>query len=595
MTKTMAAKKIYISSIQKRMFFLAFVTAFAAAFSQTLAAVIDEMIVCAFYGEQEIAAVSLTVPFFNLLEIPAAGLAAGIQAICARDIGAGKIRSANRKFNQIFFLSAAVSAIATLICFTCMNQLTYLFGARGTAADLHPLASSYLYGLSYEIIPYVLFCIMAPAVILDNGAKRVTVASILGCAADIILDLLSVHFGWGLFGFGFATSVSALVFFLITVTHFLKPDRVFRLSIGRIRFSEMKEVFVSSGPKAFFALADTIRSLIFISLATITGGVTSVFVQSIQSTVAYVLIMIANGIAGALSVATGICHGEKNGDDLEGFVLLAVRYIAVLSACSMAVLALCAGPLISVLCESEASASLMKFSFGCLFVTTPAALLLHVRISYLQALGKVKTSRNLAIATNLVVLSAAALILSLLFGVYGVFAAFPVSKFLILIYIWLIHSARTKKVKPSLSDFIEADESFFAEPGDIISYPLESKEDCALLSEQIMMFCHGHKLDERKGYLAGLCAEEMSARVFEQEMNSSDTPQNADIRVVIDEGDVIIRLRDSGSPFNLKQFEDRLEKEKDPETETGIRILIASAKQISYYRSFGMNTTIITI
>jgi hypothetical protein len=193
------------------------------------------------------------------------------------------------------------------------------------------------------------------------------------------------------------------------------------------------------------------------------------------------------------------------------------------------------------------------------------------------------------------VLSAAALILSLLFGVYGVFAAFPVSKFLILIDIWLTHSARTKKVKPSLSDFIEADESFFAEPGDIISYPLESKEDCALLSEQIMMFCHGHKLDERKGYLAGLCAEEMSARVFEQEMNSSDTPQNADIRVVIDEGDVIIRLRDNGSPFNLKQFEDRLEKEKDPETETGIRILIASAKQISYYRSFGMNTTIITI
>jgi len=72
---------IYISRIQRRMFLLAFATAFAAAFTQTLAVLIDNVIVCTFYGETEVAAVSLAGPFFYLLEIPAAGLAAGIQTV----------------------------------------------------------------------------------------------------------------------------------------------------------------------------------------------------------------------------------------------------------------------------------------------------------------------------------------------------------------------------------------------------------------------------------------------------------------------------------------------------------------------------------
>ena len=55
----MNGHRIYISKIQKRMFLLAFATAFAAAFTQTLAVLIDKVIVCAFYGETEIAAVAL--------------------------------------------------------------------------------------------------------------------------------------------------------------------------------------------------------------------------------------------------------------------------------------------------------------------------------------------------------------------------------------------------------------------------------------------------------------------------------------------------------------------------------------------------------
>ena len=52
------------------MFFLSFATAFTAVFAQTLAVLTDSVIICAFYGEAEVAAASLAGPFFYLLEIP---------------------------------------------------------------------------------------------------------------------------------------------------------------------------------------------------------------------------------------------------------------------------------------------------------------------------------------------------------------------------------------------------------------------------------------------------------------------------------------------------------------------------------------------
>ena len=113
--KAVRSKQIYISRIQRRMFFLSFATAFVAAFTQTLAVLIDNIIVCAFYGETEIAAVTIAGPFFYLLEIPAAGLAAGIQTVCAKELGAGPVDKVNRLFNQLFFFMAAVLTVLTVL------------------------------------------------------------------------------------------------------------------------------------------------------------------------------------------------------------------------------------------------------------------------------------------------------------------------------------------------------------------------------------------------------------------------------------------------------------------------------------------------
>lgn len=586
---------IYISRIQRRMFLLAFATAFAAAFTQTLAVLIDNVIVCTFYGETEVAAVSLAGPFFYLLEIPAAGLAAGIQTVCAKELGAGRIDRVNRLFCQIFSLSSMVLVFLTALSFLNISGMAVLFGARGATAALKPCTEQYLLGLSFEIIPYVLFCILSPVVILDNGSRLVSAASACGCITDIVLDLFSVRFGWGLLGIGLASSASALVYFGITMLHFLDPDRVIRLRFVRIRPRELKDILVFSAPRAFLALADSLCSLLFISLVSFTGGVTGAFALSIHTTLTYTVMILTRGIAGAVDVMAGICFGEKNGDGLEGIGILAHRYILILSAFVMAVIAAAARPLSAALSETDASAGLLVFAFFCVMISIPLSNLVHSRISYLQAVGCVREAQQMGTAVSLVFPAAAACLLAYLAGIRGVFLAFPAAQILTLFASWFLHWKRTKKMLPGRPDYMEIDKSFYPLPGDVIDYPIRTKEDCALAGEQVSLFCRGHKLEGRKGFLAGLCVEELTVNVIEHGLIPRGAVGTADLRVVIDGSDVIIRMRDGGAPFNLKRFADRLSGEEDPGEGTGIRILLKSAENIQYYRTYGMNTTIVKI
>ena len=220
---------------------------------------------------------------------------------------------------------------------------------------------------------------------------------------------------------------------------------------------------------------------------------------------------------------------------------------------------------------------------------------MQCRISYLQAIEHVREAQWMGIAANLGLLTIAALLFIIPFGVRGVFMAFPTAQILTLLISWLVHRKRSGKAFPASHDYLEVDGSFYTKPGDIISYPLETVEDCVLASQQVVLFCRGHKIGNRKDFLSKICVEELTTNAIEHGIKNHKGIKTADIRVVIDGEDVIIRLRDSAPAFNLKHFADRLKEEDNLEAGIGIKIFVTSAKSVSYYRTYGMNTTIIRV
>ena len=585
---------IYISDIQKRMFYCAFITAFSAALAQSISSFTDNFIVVTFLGEFETAAVSLSKPFIFILEIPAAGIALGIQTVCAREIGSGKIESVNRLFNEIVTLFAVVMAALTVAAYIFAPEIAVYSGARGNAADLLPYATDYLRGLSFEVFPYVMYCIISPIVVLDNGGKLITIASVCGCVTNLVIDILSVVFGWGLFGIGIGTSATALVIFLVVVTHAADKDKVIHFKPAVPHMRDMSQTFIFSTPAALKSIAHAIQAEIMIILISHTGGVVGLAVLTVFETFFYVIETVSGGITGAVGIMAGIMCGEKNGEELEVVEELGHHYGHRMAMCAISVIAILAVPIAFAMFETTGRYMLI-FALGCLALMTPFMDKVHIRISYLQAIGHIREAHILSIFDNFIFLIASAWVLSRPFGVFGVFLAYPVTQFLSLGLSWAVHVKRTGKTHITSEEYLDLDESFFAGPGDVISYPVDSIENCTLASEQVVMFCRGHKLDEKKAMLAGLCTEELTTNVIKHGASQSHIPGASDLRVVIDGSDVIVRLRDDGRPFNLMELTDLIERDKGKEKGTGIRIMLGTASNISYYRTYGMNTTIIRI
>ncbi len=585
--------RTYMSNLMKKMFKAAFLTSLVSEFTQMIALLIDGIIVCRFFEQDEVAAVGLANPFFFLVGVPATGLAAGLQTVCSKEMGRGKIENVNYIFSETMIITTVSMAILSCVTFLTIPQMAVLFGARGNAADLLTYTENYLYGLAFEILPFVLLSLITPIVILDNGSKIVTISAVLGCLSNITLDLFSVKMNKGLFGIGLASSLSAAVSLLVLFAHFLKKDHVIRFRFVPFRLHDIKEILMLGAPKAVHALANALRSGILNTLVIAVGGSVAMSVLTIQGMISDLVDIPAMGISGAVGILAGISYGELNGEDLKRIGIHAHRYIFSIVGILSALLLVLSRPVSSFYMDSsDEGISLLLYVIGCIAVGSVFSALIYARISYLQAIEKIRDAQIIETGANLIILLAAAMILSVPFGIYGIFAAFPVSKLVMLLIIWLIHVKRTKTLFPSAECYMELDDSFHPSVGDIIAYPFGTFKDCQIASEQVRLFCKGHKLKEKEAYLSSLCMEEITTNIIKHGLRSKRG--TAEIRVTIYANNMIIRVRDNGIAFNISNFAKLLAAE-EPFVNIGMKILCGTADDISYYRIYGMNTTIIKL
>ncbi len=589
-------KKRYVSSLQRKMFALAFLTSAFTEFTQIIALTVDSVIVCRFLGEKEIAAVGISGPFFFLVGILASCLSSGLQTICSQELGRGHLEDVSQRFSETVLWATVCLSALTAVVFLTVPQIAFLFGARGKGADLHALTCQYLYGLGFEMVPFVLMSVLTSVVVLDNGSSAVMLSSILGCVINIGFDILSVRCRWGLFGIGLSSSISVVVSLLILLLHFCRKDRSIRFRLVRIRWKGIREVLRLGLPKAIHSMAGMLRAWLLNALVIHLGGSVAMSVLTINGTIMDFVEILPVGFAGAVSVLSGISYGEMNGEEMEGVGILAHRYILFFSALMMGLLISLNSPIARFFLSPVSSGyPLLQFVIFCIAANIVANSLICSRVSYLQAKADAKNAQHLEAAGNMILLVGFALGLSSIFGIKGVFLAFPVSKLVCLLLVYIYNARRAGKLIPTVQEYMGLAPNFYSSARDVISYPIKTTEECVLASEQVGLFCCGHKFDKRSAYLAAVCVEEIATNVLQHGGKNDKELPLAEIRVTIVENQLIFRIRDNGKSFQLSTMAKLLADEKDPAASLGLKIVCAAADDISYYRIYGMNTTIIRI
>ena len=112
-------------------------------------------------------------------------------------------------------------------------------------------------------------------------------------------------------------------------------------------------------------------------------------------------------------------------------------------------------------------------------------------------------------------------------------------------------------------------------------------ENVADIHREIDLFCQQNGISRNKGVLLAIAFEEAALNTI----NHNEHVSMIDICLLLEEGDLIVRIRDDGAPFDPLAFVD----DEDILQMNNIRLLERLTDQKTYTRIMNMNNTVLSI
>ena len=193
-------------SMVDQSFLSLFLTFSLIEFANRGSGIIDGLFVANFLDTDSIASVGIAKSIYSFIGIISGLLAVGMQSRCSHELGKGDIKTFNRIFNALFYVSVVVSVIFGIAVFFGARPLAALMGASGNGSALITGTADYLRGIAIGIPSMIITIILSVACQLDSAKERVRISTLVYFVSDVILDYVAVKLHLGVFGIGIAIS-----------------------------------------------------------------------------------------------------------------------------------------------------------------------------------------------------------------------------------------------------------------------------------------------------------------------------------------------------------------------------------------------------
>ena len=479
-------------------FFALFATFSLIELAHIGAGLIDGLIVSNFLDAKAMAALGIAHPVFSITGIFAGMFAAGMQTLCTRALGRGDLGTFNRLFSAVMILGTGFSLVMAVLLFLAAEPFAILLGASGKGASLAVPAAQYLRGIAIGLPSLIMTGVLAAAIHMDSGRKRVMIAALICSAMNVILDLAAIFLHTGLFGIGLATALGWYLQFGLLSLHFLSKKRMLHFVPLRTDWKEMLTLLSCGTEKALRRLGNILRPVLLNKLVIYYGGTLAMTAMSVQSSLSDFSKLFAVGLADATSLLVGVLFGEKNAEGIDESGRCVYRNCGRFCGTVCILFLVFARPIAKLYISEEGELlNMTVFAVRMIALQAPLYGILRFRIAYLQAVNRSRDMQLLSVLSTVVYVLLTGAVLGAVFGEYGILACFPVSDLLSLATIWAWNSFKTRKLLPSKSDYRALPENFQLSPGDVILLDIRDEDDVSLVSEQIQMFCKGHGIDEK--------------------------------------------------------------------------------------------------
>lgn len=552
--------------------------------STYLVLVVDFMLIGWILGADAVTAAGLCDSFIDIAEFPGFVISSAGPVAAGILLGKRKFRQANGAFTLSFLLAIAGGLLCWCLLPFCGFFSNILANNGAIAGDV----ARYMF-FTIAASPFIgINLVLSSFAIMDNHSKLAVANVVTSNVVNIVLDIVFMKFLYmGVAGAAAASLGGNVAGILVGLPYFFSQKRTFRFVGQKNAFRETyRELAKASSPFAVDKASRVFSSLVVNMLLMYFVGNIGVALYAVYGRLKFILRLLAGGALQTISNLGSMLYGERDFFGLQKMMLILFKYTYAIVAAIIAGLLLFSEPFLRSYGIDPAMSADTLFAFRIMLLSLPFLWLNDLLARLYPSIQRQKLSVMLFALQNVVFK-----IMILLLGLVAIVKLSLSSLTVVAIWCFLVEflsSAVTllwekwnyKNVSIlGIKDRTELDCHTFSIAG--------KPESIADIHSEIDNFCSQNRISRNKGNLLSIAFEEAALNII----NHNEHVDMIDICLLLEDGNLIVRIRDNGSPFDPLDFVD----EDDILQMNNIKLLEKLTDQKMYTRIMNMNNTVLSI
>lgn len=574
----------------RKMFRRLLIPSLVSSVGLALADMADGVVVGHSMGAVGLAAISLCLPFYMIINVLMHGLGIGGSARYSRLLGEGKPGEAVDCFNRIMRSGVLLGLFFAVVIHLFMDPVLRLFGAASAFPEVYAASRSYLCIIAAGAPLFFVSYQMQYFLCSDGNERLAGVGFLLGSAVDVSASLLFVlRLNWGIRGAAWATllgvTVSSFCYLSGILWHGDREKKLLRFSRPSFCAKEVLSCFrtgaATSSKYVFQMLFLLIANNALIRMA----GEEGVAVFDIVQNTSYLILYLYEGTARAMQPLLCTFHGERNVEATSRTLTLGCRSGFLAGGLAAFLIAVFPGHVCRLFGMDSAqlivsgSLALRLFCLGSLFAG--AGLLLE---TYYQSVDEAGSAFLLTCLRGWAVLLPCTILFSFTSLRYF-FWLYPVCESISL----LGFSLWRKRTGKGAAVF---------DKNRVFGATIQGEnEDITGLAEEIGNFCVQWAAQPRQAYFVMMAVEEICMSIVEKNRQEEKTVALQITLIALPEGEFELHIRDNAeifNPFSLHSARAGEQSGFDMDA-LGVTIVKQQAKDYFYRNYQGFNSLVVRI
>lgn len=547
-----------------------------------LVPVVDFMLIGVLLGADAVAAAGLGDSFVDVAELTGFVLSSGAPVAAGILLGRRKRRQAD----GVFTLSFLLTLLGGLLCWCLLPFCGFFSGILSNNGAITDDVARYVF-FTLLSAPFVgVNLLLSSFAIVDNHSRLAMSSVIAGNAVNIVLDVVFMRFlSMGVAGAAAASLLGNAAGILVALPYLLSKKRTFRFCLHTQELREVwRELAANSSSFATDKVSRIVSGLIVNLLLVYFVGNIGVALYAVYGQLRSILRILAGGALQTISTLGGMLYGERDFYGLRRMFALLAKYTYAIVAVIMAALFCFSAVFLRAYGITPETDTL--WAFRIMLCSLPFLWLNDLLARLYTSVQRQKLSVLLLTLQNVVFK-----ILILLLCVAGMtqlrWSSIPTVAVWCLLVELLTAAATLLWEKRTYHDMALFGLKDQAERTCHTFTITGRPESVADIHVEIDRFCRENGIPRNRGVFLAIAFEEAALNII----HHNDHVDMIDICLLLEEGDLIVRIRDNGAPFDPLAFVD----DEDILQMNNIKLLERLTDQKTYTRIMNMNNTVLSI